>query len=1114
MSGKAHEREPLALDLLQNAPEHSLLQHIASLEEERGEYMQSSNALIVSLKEDNARVRAALERSEAIRHQLDSDLALARRNLNDKQTTWELEAAVMAKRIVTLAQQFELQKQEAGIAQARDEQERNALVADNTVLRQRLSTLENELKAFYDLRSSQSAFIADAQARETSHNDTIAQQALRLSGLERELQRLQECDRASLSALQSVTKKLQEAEQIILAERKKNVDAAFALEVSQMKLASVSTTLESEKNLTRQAQDALVEARHLHASMEHQVRQEQSQNSSLNKLTQDYKTRLETLARETSSFHHQLGEELDAKTRIISELSASLHQTQQELELQRDKLIMEKTKHDSLELMFSASLNELLLQLNSLLQLCKGDLESLRPVAALQPPQGHLREEGDLKHIFASVKTIVSQCHISLRSAFDDMAKAQAEAERLLQEHAAYLMLLERQGATIQEVQQEAQRKDVDILGLHERLQATEREQRHLLELYEQHKRENESESSSFKVILQERDRTLEAYERQLQLQDGFLATLYEQLLQVGLGSIDSGEPHQPARPGAGVRRATSWSEMASLINAEVARVLAVAKARETQLKQASAQQREADLKYQRISVQQDTAIEELQSRQRHAETDWQDQRQQLEQLQQRTEQQLMARAVKAEAHVEELGARIQALQLQLETATNQVAALRTEHASSQKAVQTLQPALQMLAKESEWRILDLILQKAFLKSEVERLQFEAREIDALVESTGGSARQRQPPVSRFRAAGLAVIAMKRFSRHSPASTREFTDFNETSLHRLANCLQQHPVGPQFLPRVFDCVNQRRVQYATPFTHAKRRRTGSSDVRAIPASSTLRSYLRDLLTHLHASETERRTALGNLERLNRNYSEAAQALVNLQQAKDASDRSQQQLRSQYSELRSSHDVLKGASVEAQELRQQYQAQGDANRELLSRVTLLETNEARVQAFMEEFTTLRTHALQADQQIRTLKQQMTQYDEEKFELLRKLQTIQQCLRVSECEKQQLMAFLLSLDRGMAAGAMEITARLASVAQSHSEQHGEGPLLDEQPLSRLAKADTGVAQSSRFHPLQLERSVEDATNDWRTLESVVTVSHSRQHTLASSQALGQRMQAFLA
>ncbi|KAI8499369.1 hypothetical protein Bbelb_231330 [Branchiostoma belcheri] len=333
-----------------------LRKRINVLEREKLETASRYNEETTSLQSQVARLRAQLEKGEAVRQNLEYELTVARKNISqEKRQAEDKEGQILRSNDDLRAQVSELSRQVDDLdsalkiarIQATEQETQHRLLmeekdkviahchAEQDVVTAERDKLDSMLEEQHNINSDLQDRIKELEAERGSQADTIRRQITDLDyGAEREGRAKKE-----IEALQQRIKQLEEN---IEAERAAHLESKFNSEIVQLRVRDLEGALEVEKSAHSDASMNLEmitrQLREVEAAFE-------EERTACNK----YKEQLERSDQQFSAVQQQLSSELEEKKDAITGMSKQLGLHQANFDELKEELARAKKRQVYLE---------------------------------------------------------------------------------------------------------------------------------------------------------------------------------------------------------------------------------------------------------------------------------------------------------------------------------------------------------------------------------------------------------------------------------------------------------------------------------------------------------------------------------------------------------------------------------------------------------------------------------------------------------------------------------------------------------------------------------------------------------------------------------------------
>ncbi|CAH1255618.1 CCDC171 [Branchiostoma lanceolatum] len=415
-----------------------LRKRINVLEREKLETASRYNEETTSLQSQVARLRAQLEKGEAVRQNLEYELTLAKKNISqEKRQAEDKEDQILRNNDDLRAQVSELSRQvddlDSGLKiariQATEQETQHRLLmeekdkviahchAEQDVVTAERDKLDSMLEEQHNINSDLQDRIKELEAERSSQADTIRRQITDLDyGSEREGRAKKE-----IEALQQRIKQLEEN---IEAERAAHLESKFNSEIVQLRVRDLEGALEVEKSAHSDASMNLEmitrQLREVEAAFE-------EERTACNK----YKEQLERSDKQYTSVQQQLSSELEEKKTAISGMSKQLGLHQANFDELKEELARARKRQVYLEETYGGCMRELELL-----------MDNFRPDQSAQPKR---KSSGKQKGkptspsvVLETLRHALINYQNKLDAAHDELDKLRKSYEKVSSESESY----------------------------------------------------------------------------------------------------------------------------------------------------------------------------------------------------------------------------------------------------------------------------------------------------------------------------------------------------------------------------------------------------------------------------------------------------------------------------------------------------------------------------------------------------------------------------------------------------------------------------------------------------------------------------------------------------
>ncbi|RDD41449.1 Coiled-coil domain-containing protein 171 [Trichoplax sp. H2] len=323
---------------------------------------KSYNEQVSRLQNQVIKLRATVERGEAVKQQLDYELLKVNKDLNhERRQALERESSLseinkslsdQVSKATTKCQELENSMQHLHF-RLQEEQKKQQMLIEETdkvlnSLRAERDVIENDnhklQQTVQDLQLQNENFLeklATAEVRYSNQNQTLQRQADELKGITSR--------KESLTAnLESAHRKIQNLEENIEAERAAHLESKFNSEVIQLRVRDLEGALETEKAIRNDANENI---RGLQKKIKELEILKDEKDQQLSNLT----NQLRSIKTEYSSNQETLLREVEEKQNIVQDLSRQLDRHHNNFLSLRDELTKTKRRQKELQEEYGSS---------------------------------------------------------------------------------------------------------------------------------------------------------------------------------------------------------------------------------------------------------------------------------------------------------------------------------------------------------------------------------------------------------------------------------------------------------------------------------------------------------------------------------------------------------------------------------------------------------------------------------------------------------------------------------------------------------------------------------------------------------------------------------------
>ncbi|KAI1883614.1 hypothetical protein AGOR_G00233380 [Albula goreensis] len=737
---------------------------INKLEKDKLELSSKYNEEVSKYESEIARLRAAVERGEAQRQNLEYEIALVRRDATaEKNMAEEKSAALFSKNEQLQVQATELQQRVSDLEKAL-EITRNAREEDRQALQSELEErdrllmstsaecdiLGNERKRLEALIQEQEDTLQELRRKMEQMHRERERDAENLKRQAGELDYISEREHRFKRELEAAQVRVKALEENVESERAAHLESKFNSEIIQLRIRDLEAALQVEKSGQMDALSSLELMKQKFGEVEKAYEQERDKaKETLQQLAQLEKDYLSTKS--------ELTDELKEKRKVVAELNEALqgyekHQAQAQLHL--DKAQMQfaclEESHEGFRR-----------ELEQTLRHCGVS----DPRAAEDPGEGG---KASLSALLDCLRRTLTYYQDRLERTTRELHDLKKMYESAIQECKLY----EEMNSTLKKNLDEAhmslaQTKD-EVLHLHSdcsnRAAQTERAQADLSAIRQRWKVERERASEA-EIEIQ---RLTQVYQKDSQEKLTFLHDLYQRLVA---GCVLIKQPQ-------GLLGSFSWPELCAVLQEHADALtsdLSRANEKISHLEFVCQNKSEAVRELQQT---QETTFSKLAEQMRKREEDWQNQRRELEEHYSSLTMEVQARAQRWQGVAEQAQEKADSLEkirnqmaLDLARLQNLLPQRGQEGAALLAACALLAGALCPLY----WQLCALSDQKALLLAQLGAREAFEGEIRTVVRALTEEAKSKEQPetsarrgrasVRTFRKCAIAIIAAKRFQR-------------------------------------------------------------------------------------------------------------------------------------------------------------------------------------------------------------------------------------------------------------------------------------------------------------------------------------------------------------
>ncbi|XP_029106002.1 coiled-coil domain-containing protein 171 [Scleropages formosus] len=769
---------------------------VNELEKEKLELSSKYNEEVSKYEGQLAKLRAAVERGEAQRQNLEYEIAVVRKEAAAEKATvaGKMEGLYrksnqMKVHSTELQQRVsDLEKALVIIRQAREEdqhalqlelEERDRLLLGANAENDVLCTENKRLQALLQDREDTFLELQRKLEQVEREREKDGQNLCRLAG---QLQYTTEREGSLRKELEVAQQRVKSLEANVESERASHLESKFSCEVIQLRLRDLETALEVEKSSQAEALSSLELMKQKFREVEQAYEQERDK-------ARDSQEKLSQLEKDCLSKKSELSEELEERSRALEEMRQKVkdceslrRECQQELDEARRRQAAAEKMYES----------------------CMTEVEQLLQQCGVPGPQG-AGETGTAVRLkpssmLESLKWTLNYYQDSLQKTSSEVLDLTKKYETATRECKCFEEDLRRQKKNIEEAHIKLACAQSEVTALRSSCtESTTMAERTQAELRSAQRRwESERERSA--AAQEESRRLTEAYQQDSQEKLTFLHDLYQRLVA---GCVLIKQPE-------GLLGSFSWPELRAVLQEHADALTSDLRRANEKISHLECVRKSKEGLVRELQQSHESTLSKLAEQVKKQEETWQRQRQDLEQHHADLRAELGARAQRWQAAAEEAQAKVAALEKMKSQASvelvhycNLLGKSRREGAALLAACGLLLGALGPL----RWRLAALGGQKALLLGQLRaREAFEA-EVCSLARALEPEAEADGFHLRKFRKCAIAVMAANRLRRLALRSPILFTvRAGSSDLPALSVC----PLGTR---STFPCDSQDRQQW-------------------------------------------------------------------------------------------------------------------------------------------------------------------------------------------------------------------------------------------------------------------------------------------------------------
>ncbi|XP_071794777.1 coiled-coil domain-containing protein 171-like isoform X1 [Asterias amurensis] len=777
---------------------NELRKRVSNLENEKLNITANSNAELNQQQTQLAKLRAQLEKSEALRQQLDYEVVVAKRGISqEKNNAAEREESLNAiiekqrDKINELTSKVEdlqsgLQSQRRfgeqaeirhqGLLEAK-EKELQMVIAGRDVIQAEKDQLQQVFNEQENIYADTREKLSELQSERDTQTNTVRQQL-------RDLQNVAEREDRLKKEVEVAIGRIKTLEETVEAERAAHLESKFNSELVQLRVRDLQGALEVK-------QSAHSEVEHNVEIMTKQLRDLESGLEEETKSASNYKQQVNSLSRENDLIKQQLSAEIDSKRTIISNLSTQLEIHQKNFDELKEELAKAKKRQLYMEETYGGSMRELELLLHNFQ--INGETNTTK--------KGRSKKTATQKDEKLSPMLVLETLRHTLKdyqnrvdSTSQELSRMKSRCEKMTSECETYKEVTWTRSKTAQDLQKKFTTSCKELEQLRHQLSESQSQVTTLRMEVQRAAHEEETEKSRTAEMMEEFGRRVKENKDEEEKRRIYLHSLYQRIM-AGRVVLDPKEP---------IISSFTWEELSIAVQDQVVGLMSGLNRANERVSHFETVIHNKDELLREVQHSHEESLERLADAQRERDREWQRQRSELEQQfsQQLADLQVKSQKTQTLADQAWEKARLTGTVkqgLEAECAELQAKLSKAQHERSSLILACSLLAGSLLPMFS--RVNQLAAQRSSLEGQVNQLEAMRQqaaelattlsmEVEDLKKEPGNRKTNLRNPVMLFRKAAIAVMAANRLSHLGRCSCRLFTAVdNPSGIHAIPVCL-------------------------------------------------------------------------------------------------------------------------------------------------------------------------------------------------------------------------------------------------------------------------------------------------------------------------------------
>ncbi|KAK2146872.1 hypothetical protein LSH36_581g03034 [Paralvinella palmiformis] len=765
----------------------TLRKRLNCVEKERLEEASRANSEVNRLDCEVTKLRAQLERGEALRQNLEFELAKARREINiEKKSSTERENLItevneeMKQKITELTMQMEALCDELEKTKHQAQCEANRfrdIINEKEKILSEYRTDKDALEADRDQLGSgvmqKDKVINDLERMIQDLEDQKRQLADSNRQLMSEVELIKEKDERLRRDYETLQQRIRTLEECIEAERAAHLESKFNSEIIQLRIRDLENALELEKNAKAEAISSAEKITKQLRELQNVYDEERrSSHYTKEKLEKHWQPILRA-EKEYAALNKQLHEELEDKRLVIQKLSGQLDNHQKNFNELKQELNKAKKRQIYLEETYSGTTKELelLLESYSLNQTGRQTADKTSGKKKTVTKKKDTLKTQSLAVILEGIRHLFMDYRRKLEDLNADMTRVKTQNEHLVTECQQFKDLMWAKDKAVESTQQGMSQTSKELHKLQAELRDLHIIVRQLQDELRDSRKSLEKERQANRTFNEQVNKMSTKWKTEEQVSLEFLQALYRQLLNVRSGSAS-----QPQQLGG----SPCWTDLALYINDQVAALLTDLRHAEEKVHQLEAKLENKNRQLQQMEKTHEEQLAKLSSIADGRTQEWQQQKAEMEKHYMQLLSEIHTRQKRTQALADQAWEKVRMTGSVQQGLEAECTHLRTQFAQCQKEHDTLLAACALLSGAlypMYVRYTELASQRQLLVDQLSNFATFKHQIQALVEALSGDGLRNQKNsrgtglgLLRFRKGVLAVIVANRLANASQSN--------------------------------------------------------------------------------------------------------------------------------------------------------------------------------------------------------------------------------------------------------------------------------------------------------------------------------------------------------